>query len=584
MNAKGHQAGASGRTPDARPRCGLCGKTGRLARTPCCGNWICDDADKYVPFSYARNSCFRNHTMHTICGFHHNEGHDGRWQDCVKCREGEPLEMYVYHATNEYNFEKLQNPPAFEPTYCSDCGVIIRLSTDGYMVRGKEFFCDACTARSTGQTSGEVHAKFFSPPAEAEAPARPGRTTGDYPIGTIAYYGPDNLVATKLVAAVVKTPGAEPGPLHRWITQAGDVRQDSATAAAVKAFFRQHGVKHTVSSERIIGCPHEEGVDYPRGGVCPLCPFWHNRDRFTHEVLPPPPEMTPAHILAELASVRDRQPREALIAADAHREALTEPLLRAVERGVSDPTGTPPGEGMLFSFATYLLAKWREPRAYPLFVRWLSLPGEGAFEIGGDTVTQDGGCFLASVCAGNPEPIKGLILNRDANEFCRAQAVVAIATLAAWRELTHKDVTEYFLWLAHEGLEREHGQVWNELAATCADLEALPVFPELRRAYSEGLIETGFMKPDELDEVELGPRGSWWERYRHWHQPITDVARRISWWQCFQDDPVLKAEREKIISQLDAPPPKPFRAAPRIGRNDPCPCGSGKKYKKCCGR
>jgi len=27
-----------------------------------------------------------------------------------------------------------------------------------------------------------------------------------------------------------------------------------------------------------------------------------------------------------------------------------------------------------------------------------------------------------------------------------------------------------------------------------------------------------------------------------------------------------------------------FRAAPKVGRNDPCPCGSGKKYKKCCGR
>jgi uncharacterized protein YecA (UPF0149 family) len=24
------------------------------------------------------------------------------------------------------------------------------------------------------------------------------------------------------------------------------------------------------------------------------------------------------------------------------------------------------------------------------------------------------------------------------------------------------------------------------------------------------------------------------------------------------------------------------RAAPKVGRNDPCPCGSGKKYKKCC--
>ncbi|MBO6202420.1 MAG: SEC-C domain-containing protein, partial [Selenomonas sp.] len=25
-------------------------------------------------------------------------------------------------------------------------------------------------------------------------------------------------------------------------------------------------------------------------------------------------------------------------------------------------------------------------------------------------------------------------------------------------------------------------------------------------------------------------------------------------------------------------------AAEKIGRNDPCPCGSGKKYKNCCGR
>jgi hypothetical protein len=27
---------------------------------------------------------------------------------------------------------------------------------------------------------------------------------------------------------------------------------------------------------------------------------------------------------------------------------------------------------------------------------------------------------------------------------------------------------------------------------------------------------------------------------------------------------------------------EPIRAGPRVGRNDPCPCGSGKKYKKCC--
>jgi SEC-C motif domain protein len=37
---------------------------------------------------------------------------------------------------------------------------------------------------------------------------------------------------------------------------------------------------------------------------------------------------------------------------------------------------------------------------------------------------------------------------------------------------------------------------------------------------------------------------------------------------------------------LDGQPPKPktlVRQGPKIGRNDPCACGSGKKYKKCCG-
>ncbi len=29
--------------------------------------------------------------------------------------------------------------------------------------------------------------------------------------------------------------------------------------------------------------------------------------------------------------------------------------------------------------------------------------------------------------------------------------------------------------------------------------------------------------------------------------------------------------------------PSFIREAPKAGRNDPCPCGSGKKYKRCCG-
>jgi preprotein translocase subunit SecA len=49
-----------------------------------------------------------------------------------------------------------------------------------------------------------------------------------------------------------------------------------------------------------------------------------------------------------------------------------------------------------------------------------------------------------------------------------------------------------------------------------------------------------------------------------------------------------KQRAERVVSEDDAPiPDAPVEQAKRdqtTGRNDPCPCGSGKKYKKCCGK
>jgi recombinational DNA repair protein (RecF pathway) len=41
---------------------------------------------------------------------------------------------------------KLQNPPAFEPTHCAQCGRIISLGEDGYSVLGSEYLCEECSA------------------------------------------------------------------------------------------------------------------------------------------------------------------------------------------------------------------------------------------------------------------------------------------------------------------------------------------------------------------------------------------------------------------------------------------------------
>ncbi len=55
-----------------------------------------------------------------------------------------------------------------------------------------------------------------------------------YPFGTIAAYGPDNKLATKLVVAIFRHSGQrQPAELRRWFATAGDARNDSAIAAEV---------------------------------------------------------------------------------------------------------------------------------------------------------------------------------------------------------------------------------------------------------------------------------------------------------------------------------------------------------------
>lgn len=127
------------------PRCGLCGKTKKLTKTECCDQWICDDEHKYVLFSYARNSCSRNHRRYTLCGHHYSEGHSGDWKSCAVCRRSFKTEMYVYYGTNEYNFEKLKNPPKYKPTKCAKCNQVISLSEDEYIVSGSKYICRDCS-------------------------------------------------------------------------------------------------------------------------------------------------------------------------------------------------------------------------------------------------------------------------------------------------------------------------------------------------------------------------------------------------------------------------------------------------------
>jgi hypothetical protein len=101
-------------------------------------------------------------------------------------------------------------------------------------------------------------------------------------IGTIAFYGPDNRHASKVSVGIVPEGATEVTLLERWYENKLDVRVDPDIGKEVGVFLQEHEVRRVAVAEGIIGCPHEEGVDYPDGSECPLCPFWQGKDRFEH--------------------------------------------------------------------------------------------------------------------------------------------------------------------------------------------------------------------------------------------------------------------------------------------------------------
>ena len=100
-----------------------------------------------------------------------------------------------------------------------------------------------------------------------------------WPIATIAFYGPNLHQATKTAVGIVPSENAEVEELRAWIVDRGDVRGDSGIAREILEFIEEHQVRSIAISDGIIGCPHQQGIDY-EGEWCPVCEFWHGRDRF----------------------------------------------------------------------------------------------------------------------------------------------------------------------------------------------------------------------------------------------------------------------------------------------------------------
>jgi hypothetical protein len=115
----------------------------------------------------------------------------------------------------------------------------------------------------------EYEAKHGTRGTKSESRGQP-----QYPLGTVALYGPDDQTTTKIAAGVILHDGAE-AIIKRWV--ATDVMTSPKVQKELQEFFRQHGVKSVAMAEGNMGCPHEEGEDFPHGEDCPFCPFWKGK-------------------------------------------------------------------------------------------------------------------------------------------------------------------------------------------------------------------------------------------------------------------------------------------------------------------
>jgi hypothetical protein len=274
-------------------------------------------------------------------------------------------------------------------------------------------------------------------------------------------------------------------------------------------------------------------------------------------------------VLHALERYRGYFPREALLWAIEERDRITPHLLQILSHAAENSQGLIEDQDYsAHIYAMFLLSQFREKSAYPLFVKFFSQPGDLAIDSTGDIVTEDLDSMLASVSCGDDGPIKAMIENEDLNEWVRGAALRSLVILVAAGEKTRESVVEYFGSLFREKLSRKPSNVWVSLPACAIDLYPEELYEDIKQSFEDDLVDEFFLgfsaadlamddgKERTLDLLNRNPA----------YRIITDTIAEMEWWPCFRPE-AIRTPKQK----------------PKIGRNQPCPCGSGKKYKKCCG-
>jgi hypothetical protein len=294
--------------------------------------------------------------------------------------------------------------------------------------------------------------------------------------------------------------------------------------------------------------------------------------------------MNPEQIIQRL-NIEDRIPVEAIQVADADRPAAVAAFLRAIEQHLS-PDGVPVPLDALF-FIVHLLGEWRVKSAYRLLARLLRQLDEirSLFGYGAETLHR----VMAAVFDGDPEPLYEIIRDRTVEEIVRSRMCEVVAMVTVRGELPRAEA-ERFLRTCYSELEpQDESFVWHGWQSAIALLGLAELKPLVEEAFARGLVDGSWLKFKDFEQdlqpniddptgVSAAVRGEF--------TLFGNTIEEFSDWYCFSPQARADSERAAVRRELQAlqysPPTPAINPWGKIGRNDRCPCGSGKKFKKCC--
>ena len=270
--------------------------------------------------------------------------------------------------------------------------------------------------------------------------------------------------------------------------------------------------------------------------------------------------------LVAILSEERHLPKEALRKAVKHPESIAEPVLRLLDRAAEDPDALSDEEANLLFWGLHVLGAARDARVFQPFLRLLRQDVEAVEGILGDAVGETLPKVLASTFDGDAQALHRFILDSTIDDFLRGAGLLALGFLTREGRLD-RDASRRLLERfdeARAAVEEAFG--WNAWEEAIAYLGFAELAPRVEAARRDGRIT------DEVNDL------AWFRgALRRAAAEPPDLRDFDSRQYGYLDDPV---EALHWTAETYGQPVKnPFKA---VGRNDPCPCGSGKKYKKCC--